>query len=220
VLYWVIAVKLGLTYSTTPSRLTSRKALALCSTARWNRCRALVAVRRLWLLITWANWSASSPAKAISSDCQARVAGLLQAQHADHLAVDADAGVEHGVDVLGAGCRPFRGCAGRAWRCGVDGAAGVQGFQVVGKRLASIGSGRRAGRCAVVGRDRHQALLFEVPDAGAVDLVDIAGAAGDQLGGFLQRVAGCSAGGPGAGSGPAGRAPAPGAAVVPAGRAG
>ncbi|MNC24882.1 hypothetical protein D3C75_729520 [compost metagenome] len=73
VLYWVMAVKLGLTYSTTPSRLTSRKALALCSTARWNRCRALAAVRRLWLVMTWANWSASSPAKAISSDCQARV---------------------------------------------------------------------------------------------------------------------------------------------------
>ncbi|MNN45352.1 hypothetical protein D3C81_1596820 [compost metagenome] len=72
VLYWVMAVKLGLTYSTTPSRLTSKKALALCSTARWNRCRALVAVRRLWLLMTWANWSASSPAKAISSVCQAR----------------------------------------------------------------------------------------------------------------------------------------------------
>ncbi|MNI65185.1 hypothetical protein D3C73_1206740 [compost metagenome] len=72
----MIAVKLGLTYSTTPSQLTSRKALALCSTARWNRCRALVAVRRLWLLMTWANWSASSPAKAISSDCQARVAPI------------------------------------------------------------------------------------------------------------------------------------------------
>ncbi|MNH22861.1 hypothetical protein D3C79_827330 [compost metagenome] len=71
VLYWVIAVKLGLTYSTTPSRLTSRNALALCSTARWNRCRALVAARRLWLVMTWANWSANSPAKAISSDCQA-----------------------------------------------------------------------------------------------------------------------------------------------------
>src|SRR3546814_7742783 len=71
--YWGMAVKLGLTYSTTPSQLTSRNALALCSTARWNRCRALVAVRRLWLLMTWANWSASSPAKAISSECQARV---------------------------------------------------------------------------------------------------------------------------------------------------
>ncbi|MNR18695.1 hypothetical protein D3C85_1354360 [compost metagenome] len=72
-LYWVMAVKLGLTYSTTPSRLTSKKALALCSTARWNKCRALVAVRRLWLLMTWANWSASSPANAISSVCHARL---------------------------------------------------------------------------------------------------------------------------------------------------
>ena len=39
---------------------------------------------------------------------------------------------------------------------------------------------------AVVGRDRYQVMPFEVPDAGAVELIDIAGAAGDQLGGFLQ----------------------------------
>jgi glutamate synthase domain-containing protein 3 len=32
------------------------------------------------------------------------------------------------------------------------------------------------------------AAAFEVPQAGAVDLIDIAGAAGDQLGGFLQGV--------------------------------
>src|SRR5690606_40738609 len=37
--YWVIEVKLGLTYSTIPSRSTRMKALALCSTARRNRCR-------------------------------------------------------------------------------------------------------------------------------------------------------------------------------------
>jgi len=31
---------------------------------------------------------------------------------------------------------------------------------------------------ALVRRDRYQALAFEVPDAGAIDLVDIAGAGG------------------------------------------
>ena len=36
--------------------------------------------------------------------------------------------------------------------------------------------------------DRHQLLAFEVPQAGAVDFIDVAGAAGDQFGGFLQRV--------------------------------
>ena len=37
------------------SQLTSKKALALCSTARWKRFSALVAARRFWLVMTWAN---------------------------------------------------------------------------------------------------------------------------------------------------------------------
>jgi hypothetical protein len=73
-----------------------------------------------------------------------RVARLLQAQHADHLAIDANAGVEHGVDVAREqafghvpGARVAHGVVG------VDGAAGVQGFKVVGKWLASMGAGSR-----------------------------------------------------------------------------
>lgn len=117
-------------------------------------------------------------------------AGLFQAQHADYLAVDANAGIEHGVDVtrthrLGhlAGARVVHGVVG------IDGAAAVQGFHVIGE-AADIDRLRQQIflSCPVVGGDRQQALAFEVPQAGAVDFVDIAGAAGDQLGGFLQRV--------------------------------
>ncbi|CRM82999.1 hypothetical protein [Pseudomonas sp. 22 E 5] len=119
-----------------------------------------------------------------------RAATLLQAQHTDHLAIHADAGVEHGVDVLGAQALGHFPGARVAHRVGgVDGAARMQGFQVV-REAAGVD---RFGQVvllvvAVVGRDRHQALAFEVPDAGAVDLVDIAGTAGNQLGGFLQRI--------------------------------
>ncbi|MNH12583.1 hypothetical protein D3C79_721290 [compost metagenome] len=38
-----------------------------------------------------------------------------------------------------------------------------------------------------------QVLVFQVPDARAVDLVDLAGTAGDQFGGFEQRIAGAVA---------------------------
>lgn len=72
---------------------------------------------------------------------------------------------------------------------GVDGAAGVQGFEVIGE-MADV-DGRRqqvflAG--AVIGRDGHQHRAFEVPQAGAVDFVDVTGTARNQLGGFFQGV--------------------------------
>ncbi|MNF93660.1 hypothetical protein D3C84_763440 [compost metagenome] len=59
-------------------------------------------------------------------------AGLFQAEHAHHVAVDADAGVEHGVDVARAqALGHFPG----AWVVhrimSVNGAAGVQGFQII-----------------------------------------------------------------------------------------
>jgi hypothetical protein len=61
-------------------------------------------------------------------------AGLLQAQHAHHLAVDADAGIEHGVVVGGVEqLGHFAGARVVAGVVGVDGAAGVQGFEVVGE---------------------------------------------------------------------------------------
>jgi hypothetical protein len=41
--------------------------------------------------------------------------------------------------------------------------------------------------------NRQQLLAFEVPEAGAVDLVDIASTAGDQFGGFLQGIVGAVA---------------------------
>ena len=37
-------------------------------------------------------------------------------------------------------------------------------------------------------RNRQQPVAFKIPQAGTIDLIDIAGAAGDQLGGFLQRI--------------------------------
>lgn len=71
----------------------------------------------------------------------------------------------------------------------VDGAAAVQRFHVVGK-AADVDHLRQEVflRCAVIRGNRHQQIAFEVPQAGAVDFIDIAGAAGDQFGGFLQRV--------------------------------
>ncbi|MCY1240483.1 hypothetical protein D9M72_533350 [compost metagenome] len=78
--YWVMLVKAGLTYSSRPSRSSSRKALELCSTARWNRCRVLETLRRSWFISTWAYWSASSPAKAISSLCHWRGAPTCSRQ--------------------------------------------------------------------------------------------------------------------------------------------
>ncbi len=121
----------------------------------------------------------------------AGLAGLFQAEHAHHLAIDTDTGIEHGVDVARpqdfghlAGARVANGVMG------IDGAAGVQGFQIVGE-LAGVDHVRQyvflAG--AMVGGDRHQTLPLQVPDAGAVDLVDITGTAGDQFGRFLQGVA-------------------------------
>jgi hypothetical protein len=60
---------------------------------------------------------------------------------------------------------------------GVDGAAGVQGFEVVGEAAGVDRLGQAVQLLVVVpGADRLQALLVQVPDAGAVDLVDIAGA--------------------------------------------
>ncbi len=41
---------------------------------------------------------------------------------------------------------------------------------------------------AVIGRDGHQHRAFQVPQAGAVDCVDITGASRNQLGGFLQGI--------------------------------
>ena len=65
----------------------------------------------------------------------------------------------------------------------------MQGFQVIREATGIDGFGQVVLLVgAQVGGNRHQALVFEVPDARAVDLVDFAGAAGDQLGRFLQRI--------------------------------
>ena len=77
---------------------------------------------------------------------------------------------------------------------GVDGAAGVQGVQVIGeatdvdrlRQQVFLGG-------AVIGRNRHQQRTFEVPQAGAVDFVDVTGTASDQFGGFLQGIVGAVA---------------------------
>ncbi|MNM91893.1 hypothetical protein D3C81_1042040 [compost metagenome] len=117
------------------------------------------------------------------------LAGLFQAQHADHLAIDADAGVEHGVVVGVQGLRQLTGARVVAGVVGIDGAAGVQRVEVVGKTADVDGAGLAMHLLvAIPGTDRLQALFFQMPDAGAVDLVDLAGAAGDQFGGFEQRV--------------------------------
>ncbi len=116
--------------------------------------------------------------------------GLLQAQYADHLTVDPDAGVEHRIDIPRAqALGHFPGARVAHGIVGVDGAAGMQGVEVVGE-YADIDRFRQQvflGR-AVIGRNRHQLRAFEVPQAGAVDLVNVAGAAGDQFGSFLQGV--------------------------------
>ncbi|MNS92896.1 hypothetical protein D3C72_1270440 [compost metagenome] len=116
--------------------------------------------------------------------------GLLQAQNADHLAIDADTGVEHCVDVPRA--QAFGHLPG-AWVAhgvmGVDGTAGVQGVEVIGEKTDVDRLRQQVFLIrAVIGRDRHQHRAFEVPQAGTVDFVDVAGAAGDQLGGFAQGV--------------------------------
>ena len=120
----------------------------------------------------------------------ARAAALFQAQHADDLAVDTDAGVEHRVDVLGA--KAFGHFPG-TWVAqgvgGIDGATRMQGFQVIREATGVDGFGQVVLLIgAVIGRDGYQVMAFEVPDAGAVDLVDVARAASDQLSGFLQGV--------------------------------
>ncbi|MNH06987.1 hypothetical protein D3C79_663670 [compost metagenome] len=118
------------------------------------------------------------------------LAGLLQAQHADHLAIDTDAGVEHGLVFRAHALRQGAGARVVAGVVSVDGAACVQCIQVVGEAAGIDGFGLAVLLCvAVPGDDRFQALVFQVPDAGAVDLVDFAGALGDQLGRFEQRVA-------------------------------
>ncbi|MNN25926.1 hypothetical protein D3C81_1394190 [compost metagenome] len=108
-------------------------------------------------------------------------AGLFQAQHADHLPIDANTGVEHGVDVAraqGFGHLPGTRVAHRVVR--IDGATAMQGVHVI-REATDVDHVRKdvfLGR-AVVRGDRHQMLAFEVPQAGAVDFIDIAGAAGD-----------------------------------------
>ncbi|MNC45187.1 hypothetical protein D3C75_941350 [compost metagenome] len=77
---------------------------------------------------------------------------------------------------------------------GVNGAAGLQRFHVVGK-VVGVDHRRqeiRLGR-AVVGGNRNQFAIVQIPEAGAVDLVDVAGAAGDEFGGFEQGVVGAVA---------------------------
>ncbi|MND85970.1 hypothetical protein D3C80_779160 [compost metagenome] len=125
----------------------------------------------------------------LPSPCRA---GLLQAQYADYLAIDADTGIEHGVDI--ARTKAF-GHFPSAWVVagivGVDSAAGVQGIEVVGKAAGVDGVGQAVFLgVAVVGGNRLQALSFQVPNARTVDLVDLTSTAGDQLGGLKQRVAG------------------------------
>ncbi|MNN01741.1 hypothetical protein D3C81_1143690 [compost metagenome] len=122
-------------------------------------------------------------------------AGVLQAEHADHLAIDADTGIEHRVDVARAQAfSHFPGARIVTGVVGVNGAAGVQGVEVVGKAAGVDGIGQVVFLAlAVVRGDRLQALPFQVPDARTFDLVDLTSAAGDQLGGFEQRVAGAVA---------------------------
>ena len=65
----------------------------------------------------------------------------------------------------------------------------MQGFEVI-REVAGIENivGDVGITFALVSGNRQQAVAFEVPQAGAVDLIDVAGAAGDQLRGFLQGV--------------------------------
>ncbi|MNG93090.1 hypothetical protein D3C79_520460 [compost metagenome] len=122
------------------------------------------------------------------------LAGLFQAQHADYLAIDTDAGIEHGLVFRAQALRQGPGTRVVAGIVGVDGAAGVQRVEVVGEAAGIDGFGLAVLlRVPVPGDDRLQALVFQVPDAGAVDLVDFAGALGNQLGGFPQRVPGAIA---------------------------
>ena len=73
----------------------------------------------------------------------AQAVGVFQAEHADHVAVDADAGVEqrlnaHGLQVMAAqlmGARVLLGVVG------IDGAAALQGFQV-NRKLAGLDGGQ------------------------------------------------------------------------------
>jgi hypothetical protein len=125
---------------------------------------------------------------------QAHFADVLQAEHADHLAADADGGVEHGADALRAqvGLGQLAGARVLQDVVGVDGAAAVDGLQVVG-----VAAGVEAARqlelvdvAAVDGDRLHMVVGGQTPDAGAGHVVGLAGGLGDQLRGFQQRVAG------------------------------
>ncbi|MND92370.1 hypothetical protein D3C80_845250 [compost metagenome] len=126
---------------------------------------------------------------------RAAVAGLLKAQHADYLAIDADAGVEHGVDV--ARSQAFGHFPG-AWVAhgviGIDCPAGVQGIEVARKKTGIDRSWQEVLLAsAIERRDWFQALAFQVPDARAVDFIDFARAAGNQLRSLEQGVIGAVA---------------------------
>ncbi len=105
------------------------------------------------------------------------------------MAIDADTGIEHGVVVGGQALGQFTGSRVMLGVVRIDGTAGVQRFEVVGKATGIDGFRQTVQLFAAQpGADGLQALIIEVPDTGAVDLVDLTGAASDQLGGFEQRV--------------------------------
>ncbi|MNQ78280.1 hypothetical protein D3C85_931870 [compost metagenome] len=122
-----------------------------------------------------------------------RGAGVFQAEHAHHLAADADAGVEHGGDALGLEIAADQ-LAGAWVALGivrVDGAPAVQGFEVA--RVQGHVDCPRVFVVVLVAAeqaDGHQLAALEHPDAGARDVVGFAGGLGDELCGFLGRIAG------------------------------
>lgn len=122
------------------------------------------------------------------------LAGVFQAQHADHLAADADGGVEQGVDAqrLQVVLVEFLGAWVALGVVGVDGAPAVYRLEVGGVAAGVDALGLLVlVEVAAVDGHRFQALVVEqAPDAGARGAVGFAGGLGDQLRGFQQRVAG------------------------------
>ncbi|MNO95147.1 hypothetical protein D3C76_867810 [compost metagenome] len=124
----------------------------------------------------------------------ARRADMFQAEHPDHLAADADARVEQGADAQRAQELAGQLAGARVLHdvVGVDGAAAVERFEVVGEvvgidvRRFLVGAG-----VAAVDGDRFQAVAgMQPPDAGARHVVGLAGGLGDQPRRLQQRVVG------------------------------
>ncbi|MNM88664.1 hypothetical protein D3C81_1008860 [compost metagenome] len=122
----------------------------------------------------------------------ALTADVLQAEHPDHFAADADAGVEQRTDALWAQilAGQFAGARVLLRVVRVDGATAVERLEVVGEvvgvdvRWLFIGTA-----VAAIDDDGLQAVAgMQAPDAGARYRIGFAGGLGDQAGGFQQRI--------------------------------